>query len=528
VLPDGQTRWIATRGSVRIGAGGKARLMHGVAYDVTGRKQVEVALRESEIRFRTVADTAPVMIWMSGKDKLCTFFNKGWLDFTGRTHDEELGNGWAEGVHSEDFDRCLEIYANAFDARQRFALEYRLRRRDGKYRRMLDNGVPRFAPDGTFLGYIGCCLDITESKNAEERFRLAVEAAPNAMIMVNADGRITLANAQVEAVFGYPRQELMGLPIETLIPERLRARHSGDPNYFVDPSPRAMGAGPELFGLRKDGSEVPVEIGINPIETSEGPMVLASIVDVTARKRAQLEIEQQRNELAHLARVTMLGELSGSLAHELNQPLTAILSNAQAAQRFLARDDVNLDEVRAILQDIVADDKRAGEVIRGLRLLLKKGEMQSQSLDLNDAVRDVLRLMRSDMLNAGIIVNAELAPGLPMINGDRVQLQQVLLNLVVNAGEAMAGVAATERRLIVRTALAEGEGIRVSIADQGHGIAPENLERVFEPFFTTKAQGLGLGLAVCRSIIIAHGGRLWATRNSRRGASFHFTLAVSS
>jgi two-component system, LuxR family, sensor kinase FixL len=371
-------------------------------------------------------------------------------------------------------------------------------------------------------------FDITESKNAEERFRLALEAAPNAMIMVNAVGRITLANAQVEAVFGYPCQELMGLPIERLIPERLRARHSGDPNYFVDPAPRAMGAGRELFGLRKDGSEVPVEIGINPIETSDGPMVLASIVDITARKRAELEIEQQRNELAHLSRVTMLGELSGSLAHELNQPLTAILSNAQAAQRFLAHDDVDLDEVRAILQDIVNDDKRAGEIIRGLRLLLKKGEMQSQPLDLNDVVRDVLKLMRSDMLNGGIIVSTELAPGSPMVNGDQVQLQQVLLNLVVNAGEAMAGVAATERRLIVRTALAEGEGIRVSIADQGHGIALENLERMFEPFFTTKAHGLGLGLAVCRSIIIAHGGRLWATRNAGRGASFHFALAVSS
>jgi two-component system sensor kinase FixL len=165
-----------------------------------------------------------------------------------------------------------------------------------------------------------------------------------------------------------------------------------------------------------------------------------------------MEIGEQRNELAHLSRVTMLGELSGSLAHELNQPLTAILSNAQAAQRFLARDDVDLDEVRAILKDIVSDDKRAGEVIRGLRLLLTKGEMPHQRLDLNDVVRDTIRLVRSDLLNNAIDLDIELAPDLPMVSADRVQLQQVLLNLMVNGYEAMSDAAGAERKLVVRTA----------------------------------------------------------------------------
>ena len=252
--------------------------------------------------------------------------------------------------------------------------------------------------------------------------------------------------------------------------------------------------------------------------------MMGATIDITARKQAELEVQQQRGELAHLSRVTMLGELSGALAHELNQPLTAILSNAQAAQRFLAHDNADLNEVREILKDIVDEDKRAGEVIRRLRLLLKKGEVQHQPFDLNEVVREVLKLVRSDLVNQGVAVEAELAPALPEVNADRVQLQQVLLNLVMNACDAMAGGPAGDHKLIIRTELAGSEGIRVSVADRGVGLASENLEKVFEPFFTTKVQGMGLGLSVCRSIITAHGGKLWATNNPGRGATFQFTL----
>jgi PAS domain S-box-containing protein len=255
--------------------------------------------------------------------------------------------------------------------------------------------------------------------------------------------------------------------------------------------------------------------------------MLGATIDITARKQAELEVQQQRGELAHLSRVTMLGELSGSLAHELNQPLTAILSNAQAAQRFLAHDNADLNEVRDILADIVAEDKRAGEVIRRLRLLLKKGEVQHQPFDLNEVVREVLKLVRSDLVNQGVAVHAELAPALPAVNADRVQFQQVLLNLVMNACDAMAGGLAADRKLIIRTGLAGGEGIRVSVADRGVGLPPDMLEKVFEPFFTTKAHGMGLGLSVCRTIITAHGGKLWAANNPERGATFFFTLPVA-
>ena len=406
-LPNGATRWVVARGRVEFNPAGKPVRMRGVSLDITRRKEAEEALRESEVRFRTMADTAPVLIWMAGPDQLCTFFNKGWLDFTGRTLEQELGNGWARGVHGQDFEHCLEVYTRSFGTRQAFVMEYRLRRHDGEYRWMLDTGVPRFAPDGAFLGYIGTCIDITE------------------------------------------------------------------------------------------------------------------------RKQSELEITQQRNELAHLSRVTMLGELSGSLAHELNQPLTAILSNAQAAQRFLARDNADLDNVREILKDIVAEDKRAGEIIRRLRLLLKKGEVQQQPLDVNEIVLEVLKLVHSDLVNHGVDAHTELAPGLPAVKADRVQLQQILLNLVMNACDAMAGVPAGDRKFIVRTGPADGDGVCISIADHGPGIAPDKVQEVFEPFFSTKPQGMGLGLAICRSIVASHGGKLWAANNPERGATFHFTLPIA-
>ena len=371
------------------------------------RREKTSVLSESEERFRTMANTAPVMIWMSGTDKLCNFFNKGWLDFTGRTLEQELGNGWAEGVHREDFDRCLEVYDNSFNARQEFTMEYRLRRLDGEYRWVLDTGVPRFAPDGNFLGYISCATDITE------------------------------------------------------------------------------------------------------------------------RKRTELEVVQQRAELAHIARVSMMGELAASLAHELNQPLTAILSNAQAAQRFLAANPADLYDVREILKDIVQDNNRAGEVIRRLRAMVRKEELEFVPLELASVIRDVVQLVHSDAILRNSRVALQAAPDFPAVRGDRVQLQQVVLNLLLNAFDAMKDCPMQDREVTVHGELDGANAIRVAVSDRGIGLSSEKLDKIFHPFYTTKREGLGMGLSISRSIIEAHGGRLWAENNPDRGATFYFTLPTS-
>ncbi len=257
----------------------------------------------------------------------------------------------------------------------------------------------------------------------------------------------------------------------------------------------------------------------------EGGAVITNS-DITSRKTAEQEAREQRQELAHLTRVAMLGELSGALAHELNQPLTAILSNAQAAQRMLSREPVDMTELREILHDIAVDDRRAGQVIQRLRAMLKNDEPKLLPLDINELIKEVLSIIHSDLITRNIAVITELTPGLPPVYGDRVQLQQVLLNLIFNACEAMSGRPARECRLTLATVRDGTAAVRVSVVDRGTGIPPDQLERVFAPFFTTKEHGLGLGLPICRSIAVAHGGRLWASNNQDCGATFHLILPL--
>jgi len=364
----------------------------------------------------------------------------------------------------------------------------------------------------------------TQLRASEQRFRAVVEAVPAAILLVDDAGSIAFANAHAESAFGYAREEFIGKPVEILIPERFGALHVGLRRvYGADARARPMGIGRELFARRKDGGEIPVEAALSPMPTDHGLFVLVSIVDITERRRIDRETARQRDELAHLSRVAMLGELSGSLAHELNQPRTAILSNAQAAQRFLAQNPPRVDKLAEILSDIVKCDHRAGAVIERLRSLLRKEEAQRHPLDLNEVVDESLRLMRSDLRNRHVTVGIDLAQTLPVVSGDRNQLQQVLLNLVINGCDAMDGRKAN-RRLLVRTQTIPQGSVQVSVADGGAGIPPADLERIFEPFVTTKLNGLGLGLAICRSIVEAHGGRLWATNNADRGSMLHCEL----
>jgi two-component system sensor kinase FixL len=282
---------------------------------------------------------------------------------------------------------------------------------------------------------------------------------------------------------------------------------------------RIQMAGGQLHWFNSRGR---IEFG----ENNRPLRMLGVTIDITRRKQMELEAQQLRNEMTHLSRVTLLGELSSSLAHELNQPLTSILSNAQAAQRFLALGSTDLAEVRNILDDIVAEDRRAADIIHRLRSLLKKGEIKHVPMDLNNMVHDVLKLINSDLINHNIQVDLDLDPNPYTVIGDRVQLQQVLLNLIMNGCDAMADTKAKNRQLLIRTALAGSKKVQMSVIDQGVGISLENVKSIFEPFFTTKAHGMGLGLSICRTIIQAHGGQLWVTRNIPRGSAFHFTLPI--
>jgi two-component system, LuxR family, sensor kinase FixL len=526
VLPDGRLRWIGAWGHCVDGDNKTARLI-GVSMDVTGEKQAQDTLRESEARFRAMADTAPVMIWMSGTDKLCTFFNKGWLNFTGRSLEQEIGDGWAKGVHAKDLDRCLEVYLSSFDARDPFTMEYRLRRRDGEYRWVLDNGAPRFAPDGTFLGYIGSCVDVTERKQAQDLFRLVVEASPNGIVLADSQGHIVLVNARAEKLFGYGREELVGQSIEILVPERFREHPAYQAAFHASPVARAMDGERELFAQRKDGTEFPVEIGISPIQSPEGSLVLHAIVDITERKQAEAEARKHREDLAHLSRVAIMGEMAGSLAHELNQPLTGIVNNASAGRRFIAKGRANLPKLDSLFEAVVEDGRRAGGIIRGIRNMVRKGKQVRCAMNLNDIIASVLRFVHSDALERHCVLVTELDPELPLVDGDQVQLQQVLLNLLVNAFEAMDETPLSKRRVVIRSERESGARVRVSVRDFGTGLSEGNPERIFEHFFSTKQAGLGMGLAIARSIIASHEGELAATNVEGGGACVYFSLRAN-
>jgi C4-dicarboxylate-specific signal transduction histidine kinase len=290
-------------------------------------------------------------------------------------------------------------------------------------------------------------------------------------------------------------------------------------------------SGRRSLEFSRDGPEGSLwyELSIERLRRPEGGAVITR-ADITAHKQAITQAREQRQQLAHLGRAAVLGELSGAFAHELAQPLTSILGNAEAALQLLPPDMPGLRDIQDMLRDIIKDDVRAAEVIRRLRSMLARGEIQRRPVDLNQVVRDVLALARSDLITRNVSVIMQLDPQAGLVLADPVQLQQVLLNLIVNACEAMSASAPGERRLTINTRPVEdGRAIECAVSDCGHGISAADLERIFQPFVTTKKQGLGLGLAICRSIVEAHGGRLWAENApGERGAIFHFTASVGA
>jgi two-component system sensor kinase FixL len=294
----------------------------------------------------------------------------------------------------------------------------------------------------------------------------------------------------------------------------------------------AVLAGDRSCGIRIEYASSPRgawrwdELVIEPLRVPQGGAVVM-LTDATGRKRAELEVEVHRAEAAHAARGATLGELSAGLAHELNQPLAAILTNVQASQRLLATEPLRTEVLREILKDIADDDVRAAEIIRRMRALLKKGQRDVQPLDLNQLAGDVLRLVASDAILRRVRVHPWLEPDLPGIIGDRVQLQQVILNLVVNGLESMSQTALRLRHLTIRTSQPETAWVELTVQDAGSGISAQILDRIYEPFFSTKPDGLGMGLSICRSIAEAHGGRLEASNNPSGGATFVFALPVA-
>ena len=362
----------------------------------------------------------------------------------------------------------------------------------------------------------------------EQRLALAAAAADLGIWIRDLVQHEIWGSAQWRSLLGFSATEtitLAGLLARVHPDDRIAVQHTlddtlhGTGRYDMEYRIGLPGG-----ALRWIGSHGRVEVGAN----GQPLLVRGVSLDITQRKEAELAVQQKQKEVMHLARVAMLGELSGALAHELNQPLTAILSNAQAAQRFMGQPQIDLDEVREILQDIVDEDKRAGAIIQRLRRLFDKNDARHQAVDINPLVLDVVHILRNDLINHGVTLNTELSPGPAMVSADSVQLQQVLINLLLNACDAMAESPQQHSVIVLRTAIAldcAGQPrVRISVIDHGCGIPATTLAHIFDPFFTTKERGMGLGLSICRTIITSHQGELWAENNPQGGASFHVSL----
>jgi C4-dicarboxylate-specific signal transduction histidine kinase len=357
-------------------------------------------------------------------------------------------------------------------------------------------------------------------RHSEERNRAILRAIPDLIFILSGDGVYLDYYAPDPAALIIPPDKFLGKAITDVLTPTVAAtlRTAMD---------RTLASGePERFEYFLESGEVRQFFEASVVRC-DGDKFLSLVRDITDRKRAEMVAAIHRQELAHLSRVSMLGELSGALAHELSQPMAAILINAQAARRLLSLDPVDVNETRAALDDIISNDKRAGAVIERLRALLKKGDIVFEALDLNDIVRDVLDLAHSDFLARRVSVTTHLEPSTLPVHGDRVQLQQVLLNLVLNACESMGGTDVDDRPLTIHTGVENGFA-SIAVTDRGVGIPEDQLKAVFEPFVTFREHGLGLGLAISRSIVVAHGGRIIAENNADQGATFRFLLPVQA
>ena len=356
----------------------------------------------------------------------------------------------------------------------------------------------------------------------EAKVRCLVDSNIIGIFIWNLDGRIIDANEAFLRIIGYDRGDL--------IAGRLNWRELTPPEWQeaadrrvaqLEASGTTQPHEKEYF--RKDGTRVPVLVGAAAFEGSSGEGV-GFVLDLTDRKRAERAYTEVQMELAHANRVAAMGQLSASIAHEISQPLGAVLSYANAASHWLAAQPPAVEEVRGALDFIVKSGVQASEVVDRIRALVKKAPPRTDKLEINEAVLEVIGLTRNEMAKNGISVRTQPAESLPAIQGDRVQLQQVILNLLINAMEAMSARSEGPRDLLISTAKTDSEGVLVSVRDSGPGLAPESVERLFEPFYTTKPGGLGMGLSICRSIIESHHGRLWATANTPHGAVFQFNL----
>jgi PAS domain S-box-containing protein len=498
-------------------------------------------LHDSEQCFRDYTETASDWLWATDREHRFTFFSE---------QSGAFGYDWSRPIGKRRWDLAADVALEPETWREHIAaLEhcepfrdfvYKVRRIDGSLGFVSSSGKPVFDAEGRFSGYRGVASDLTDRKRAEQALQRSESYLAEAQRLSHtgswgwnaATRQITHWSKEIYRLYGF--DPTAGIPPLAALLQRVHREDRARLAEALEGAIRDRAEYELVFRVvLPDGATKYVhEIG-HPVYDAAGEIVefVGTDMDISERKQAEAEIRESERryrevemELAHANRVATMGQLSASIAHEVNQPIAAAITNAHAALRWLGARPPDLEEVRQALGRIVNNGARAGDVIGRIRDLVRKAPPRKDGLEINEAIREVIALTRGEAVKNGVSVQTQLAQGLPLIQGDRVQLQQVILNLIINAVEAMSAASEGSRELLISTGKAESEGVLVAVRDSGPGLTPESLEHLFEAFYTTKPGGLGMGLSICHSIIEADGGRLWATANVPQGAVFQFTV----
>jgi PAS domain S-box-containing protein len=534
---DGNYRWFLSRALPIRGETGDVVRWFGTNTDITEQIEAERALRDSEARFRDLADNISQFAWTADQAGGIYWYNKRWFDYTGTTLDEMQGWGWQTVHHPDHVDRVVQHIRKSFETGTPWEDTFPLRGRDGSYRWFLSRALPIRSQIGEIIRWFGTNTDITEQIEAEQalrelndkleqrvesetRERLRVwNVSQDLLVVTDSEGNYLSINPAWHAVLGWPEPELLGKNFQWLL-------HPDDQERTLATMvPLREGRRIEQFENRlrhNDGSYRWLSWTAVP----DGGLIYGFGRDVTDLKHAEERLDEARRQLAQVTRRTTLAAMTASIAHEINQPLGAIVMSGSASLRMLGAPEPDLDQVRAALRRIVEDGQRASGILANIRAMFRSDPQEGIPLSVNDLVRDVLALVRSELERHRVARDESLADDLPAIVGERVSLQQVLLNLIMNAVEAMSSLTDRTRQLSVTTERDESGGVMIVVADNGTGIDPQNMHRIFDAFFSTKTEGMGMGLSICQSIVEAHSGRLWAEPNAPHGSIFTLQLPI--
>ncbi|MEN3378041.1 MAG: hypothetical protein V7604_3396 [Hyphomicrobiales bacterium] len=534
---DGTYRWFMRHRVPLCNEAGQVIRWYGVGYDIEDRKRAEAALRQSETRIaaaerelRRTLDSIPTITWRAAPNGYVQHLNKRWFEYTGTTPEQVHGWRWKLCVHPDDLDHLLDIGNQYVATGWSIDAEARVRRHDGTYRWFLFRPAPARDETGKVVGWYGAITDIEDRKRAEEELRRS-EAFLAEGQRLSQTGSFSWRVDTDEVTFSQELHRIFEFDQDAAVTlRRLRERTHPEDRALMDEKVSDVRAGRNISEIdirlrMPDGGVKYLRILGRLSRRQDGRLeFLGAIQDVTQGRLAEAALDKVRSELAHVTRVMSFGALTASIAHEVNQPLAGIVTNASTCLRMLAAEPPNIEGARETARRTIRDGNRAADVIARLRALFSKKAAETETVDLNEATREVLTLVFGDLLRNKVILRAELdSDHPPLVTGDRVQLQQVILNLVRNASDAMSEVNDRPRDLLVK-AYREEEGARLIVKDAGVGFETQGAERLFDAFYTTKSGGMGIGLSLSRSIIENHGGKLWAEANDGPGATFSVSI----